>query len=248
MTADLWPACTDTQRMLKFLGGTASDRKLRLFSLACYGRVARHVRDDRSRAVAAFAALHAEAGVARRRGLPAVRERASRAWQDADDAVLRSRHSRDYSKAETACWAADVARYTVHGDARFAACHCSLAACMAAGYASGPARRGGVPESYELAYDAESADLADLLRDIFNPFRPITVSPSCLTPQVVALAQAAYEHRDLPAGHLAADRLAVLADSLEDGGCEDAVLLGRLRGGGVHARGCWGVDAVLARP
>ena len=141
MNEEQWLACDDPRRMLQSLGGTASDRKLRLFSLACYGRVARHVRDDRSRAAAAFAALHAEAGVARRRGLPAVRERASRAWQDADAAVLRSRNGRGYSKAVAACRAADVARYTVHGDAGYAASHCSLAACMAAGYASGPARR-----------------------------------------------------------------------------------------------------------
>jgi hypothetical protein len=247
MNEEQWLAGTDPQRMLQFLGGTTSDRKLRLFSLACYGRVARHVRDARSRAAAAFAAAHAEAGVAYRRGLPAVRERASRAWQDADAAVLRSRNGRGYSKAVAACRAADVARYTVHGDARYAAGHCSLAACMTAGYSSGPARRGGVPVAYELAYDSESAALADLLRDIFNPFRPASVSPACLTPQVVALAQAAYEERDLPSGHLAADRLAVLADGLQDAGCEDAELLRHLRGGGVHVRGCWGVDVVLGR-
>jgi hypothetical protein len=244
MNEGQWLACTDPQRMLLFLGPTASDRKLRLFSLACYGRVAGHVRDGRSRAAAAFAARHAEAGVARRRGLPAVRERASRAWKDADDAVLRSRSGRGYSRAVAACRAADVARYTVHGDARYAASHCSLAACVAAGYASGPARRGGVPESYELAYDAEGAALADLLRDLFNPFRPVSFCPACFTPQVIALAQAAYDNRILPAGTLDTGRLAVLSDALADAGCSDALLLGHLREG-VHVRGCWAVDAVL---
>jgi hypothetical protein len=148
-----------------------------------------------------------------------------------------------------ACWAADVARYTVHRDARYAASHCSLAACLAAGYSSGPARRGGVPESYERAYDAESAALADLLRDIFGPlaFRPVTLTPSCSTPQVVALAQAAYEHRDLPSGHLELARLAVLADALTDAGCEDATLLEHLRGGQLHVRGCWALDQLLGK-
>ncbi len=249
MTEDQWLACTNALKMLQFLGDLASERKLRLYSLACYGRVAGHVRDDRSREAAAFAARHAEDGVARRRGLPSARERASRAWQEADAAVLRSRHGWGHSRAAAACWAADLARYTVHGDARYLASHCSLSACMAAGYASGPARRGEVPESYQLAFIAERAALADLLRDIFGPlaFRPVTVPPACLTPQVVALAQAAYEERLLPSGHLDTARLAVLADGLQDTGCDDAELLGHLRGGGVHVRGCWGVDAVLGR-
>jgi hypothetical protein len=89
---------------------------------------------------------------------------------------------------------------------------------------------------------------ADLLRCIIgNPFRPVTLSPGWRTPQVVALAQAAYDQRELPAGTLDLARLAVLADALEDAGCSDELLLGHLRGGGVHVRGCFAVDAVLGR-
>jgi hypothetical protein len=51
--------------------------------------------------------------------------------------------------------------------------------------------------------------LSGLVRCIVgNPFRPSTVSPAWQTPQAVALAQAAYEHRDLPSGHLDPARLA----------------------------------------
>jgi hypothetical protein len=42
-------------------------------------------------------------------------------------------------------------------------------------------------------------------------------------------------------------RLAVLADALEDAGCTDAELPGRLRGPGPHVRGCWAVDFVLGK-
>jgi hypothetical protein len=88
----------------------------------------------------------------------------------------------------------------------------------------------------------------DLLRDIFgNRFRPVSVSPTCRAPQVVALAQAAYEQRELPAGHLDPARLAVLADALEEAGCDQADLLGHLRGPGPHVRGCFAVDLVLGR-
>jgi len=42
-----------------------------------------------------------------------------------------------------------------------------------------------------------------------------------LTPDAVALALAAYEERQLPSGHLDPQRLAVLADALEDAGCSE---------------------------
>jgi hypothetical protein len=40
--------------------------------------------------------------------------------------------------------------------------------------------------------------------------------------------------------------LPILADALEDAGCTDTSLLEHCRGGGVHVRGCWLVDALLA--
>jgi hypothetical protein len=87
-----------------------------------------------------------------------------------------------------------------------------------------------------------------LARDIFgNPFRPVSVCPACRAPQVVALAQAAYEQRELPAGHLDPARLAVLADALEEADCDQADLLGHLRGPGEHVRGCWAVDLLLGK-
>jgi hypothetical protein len=87
-----------------------------------------------------------------------------------------------------------------------------------------------------------------LLRDIFgNPFRPVPPSPSWQSPVVQGLAQAAYEQRERPVGPLDNARLAVLADALEEAGCEDAVLLGHLRGGGAHVRGCWAMDLILGR-
>jgi hypothetical protein len=88
----------------------------------------------------------------------------------------------------------------------------------------------------------------ELLRDIFgNPFRPFTLSPACRTAQVVALAQAAYGEWELPAGPLDLARLAVLVDALEEAGCDQADLLGHLRGPGPHVRGCWAVDWILGK-
>ena len=83
-----------------------------------------------------------------------------------------------------------------------------------------------------------------------SPFRPVTVEPGWLTwhgGAAVKLAQAIYEDRELPSGHLDAARLAVLADLLEEAGCSDPHLLGHLRSPGPHVRGCVAVDALLGR-
>ena len=83
---------------------------------------------------------------------------------------------------------------------------------------------------------------AALLRCLFgNPFRPAALPPAVLAWQsgtAVRVARGVYEAgrwEDLP----------VLADALEEAGCDDAGLLGHLRGPGPHARGCHAVDAVL---
>jgi hypothetical protein len=91
---------------------------------------------------------------------------------------------------------------------------------------------------------------ADLLRDLFNPFRPVAVDAAWLAWQggtISRLAQAAYDQRELPSGHLDAARLAVLADGLEEAGCGDPRVLAHLRSPGPHVRGCHVLDALLDR-
>ena len=81
--------------------------------------------------------------------------------------------------------------------------------------------------------------LADLLRDIFgNPFRPATFSPEWRTDTVLSLARGMYESRDFSA-------MPILADALQDAGCDSADALNHCRGPGPHGRGCWVVDLVL---
>jgi hypothetical protein len=88
---------------------------------------------------------------------------------------------------------------------------------------------------------AEEVGQVGLLRDIFgNPFRPVAVDPAWRTATVVSLAQAIYDER-------AFDRLPILADALEDGGCTNADVLDHCRQPGEHVRGCWVVDLVLGK-
>jgi hypothetical protein len=92
----------------------------------------------------------------------------------------------------------------------------------------------------------EASVRAVLLRDLFgNPFRPVAIDTAWRTPAVLALARAVYDNRTLPAGSLDPDRLAVLADALEEAGCTDADILGHLRGPGPHVRGCFVIDTLL---
>jgi hypothetical protein len=63
----------------------------------------------------------------------------------------------------------------------------------------------------------------------------------------MALAQAAYDERNLPSGLLDTNRLAVLADALEDAGCTGPDILEHLRGNAPHVRGCWVLDLILSK-
>lgn len=88
---------------------------------------------------------------------------------------------------------------------------------------------------------AESAVQVRLLRDIFgDPFRPVAVDPSWLTSTVVALAGCVYHEE-------AFDRLPILADALQDAGCDSDDVLDHCRGCGPHVRGCWVVDLLLGK-
>jgi hypothetical protein len=112
--------------------------------------------------------------------------------------------------------------------------------------ASGP---DGLAEEHLLEHLAAEDEWPGgwLVREMVgNPFRCFKIDPSWLTPTVRALARSGYEDRALPSGHLDSERLAILADALEDAGCTDQDILGHLHHSGPHFRGCWVLD--LVRP
>jgi hypothetical protein len=85
---------------------------------------------------------------------------------------------------------------------------------------------------------------ARILQEIIgNPFRPVPINPSWLTwngATIPKLAQTVYDDRrfqDLP----------VLADALEEAGCTNADMLDHCRQPGEHVRGCWVVDLMLGK-
>jgi hypothetical protein len=83
---------------------------------------------------------------------------------------------------------------------------------------------------------------AGLIRCVFgNPFRgPPAFDPAWRTDTAVSLAKGMYESRDFSA-------MPILADALQDAGCDSADILDHCRGSGPHVRGCWVVDLVLGK-
>ncbi len=80
-----------------------------------------------------------------------------------------------------------------------------------------------------------------MLREICaNPFRPVTFDLAWRTSTITALAQQMYDSRDFTP-------MPILADALQDAGCENADILTHCRGPGPHVRGCWVVDLVLGK-
>jgi hypothetical protein len=82
VTEDEWRNATDPAPMLKFLRGRVSDRKLRLFDVACCRQLANLLTDERSQRAVDAAEYHAD-GLLAPRHLAAARAAAHQAFFDA---------------------------------------------------------------------------------------------------------------------------------------------------------------------
>jgi hypothetical protein len=235
MTESDWLGSADPRPMLDFLflRKGATDRQLRLFAVACCRRVWRLLADERSRRAVEAAERFADGALSAK----ALRAAASAA-QAAIDSVQDERRG-GMRKAgsvyrNAAVMTADAAWRTAE-QWRFTSARVALIAQRSTAFTRSALAR-------------TLREQAALLRDVLgDPFRPVALKPAWRTPDVRALARAAYEERALPAGTLERPRLAVLADALEEAGCSDKEVLGHLRGPGPHVRGCWALDAILAK-
>jgi hypothetical protein len=101
-------------------------------------------------------------------------------------------------------------------------------------------RAGQVRTNRLAATKTATAALCDLYRDIVAyPFEPVAFDPAWRTGAATALARSMRDSRDF-------SHLPILADALQDAGCEDEHVLAHCRDPkGGHVLGCWVIDAVL---
>lgn len=93
----------------------------------------------------------------------------------------------------------------------------------------------------ETRHDEIAQQFANEFRDVAgDPFRPVAFDPAWRTEAVVGLATGIDESG-------AYERLPILADALQEAGCEDEQVLTHARGPGPHVRGCWLIDRILGR-
>ncbi|QEL19249.1 hypothetical protein [Limnoglobus roseus] len=265
MTEAEWLTAEKPTPMVEFVRGRVGHWKLRLFAVACCRRIQHLFADGRSREAVEVAERYAIGSVSDRDRFEA-HVAADLAETEIADAYLPN-HGEDSddwlaevgldagAAANTATLASSdqpegmdpdtwrtlfagrpfiPGQYSTHEEAQRALAH-----------AVRPLRyeeiewRDGADRANAKCDEAVSQ--AELLRCVVgNPFRPVTFSPDWLTPTAVGLAEGIYEDR-------AFDRLPILADALQDAGCEDAAILAHCRGDGLHVRGCWVVDGVLGK-
>ena len=258
MTQDEWDRCTDPGKMLELLRGKVSDRKLRLFAVACCRRIWHRLAGDRSQRLVEASEQVLE-GVLDKDGFeptaatlveilsPTTGRFYSHERPTSPPFVTVGSH---VNPGTVVCW---IEAMKIFNEIQ---AECSgviteaLVTDQAAVEYGAPLFRVVPTVPAEARGGAENSPVS-LVREVFgNPVRPDGVDLAWLRwsdGAVGSLARTVYEDRDLPSGHLDAARLALLADMVEEVGCTDADILGHLRGAGPHPRGCWAVDLLLGK-
>jgi hypothetical protein len=226
MTEAEWAVCQETSPMLNLLRRDATDRKIRLLCLACCYRLS-----DVFRVSELNHALKVADQLIEGESTPTERKAARRAASavvSMQPLACAAWAVQRLLKKKTVCLADDILPSLA--DAR------RQETCLQAVQAGVPV--GGAADH---VWFAEQRAQCDIIRDIFgNPFRPITFDPSWLSTNVVSLARQMYDSRDFSA-------MPILADALQDAGCDNADVLNHCQQPGEHVRGCWLVDALLAK-
>ncbi|HEY1190777.1 MAG TPA: hypothetical protein VGE74_24315 [Gemmata sp.] len=232
MTESDWFSCTDPTAMLGFLRDRgASDRKLRLFAVACCRRIWSLLPP-----VCRVAVENSE-GYAD--GLESAESR---------DAVARAAEALALDLNRGGRWG-DFAIYATAATVDATSAHAgtippAISAASTVAHAVARAAAGeSPPDKYDTELDAvearERVAQSHLLRDIVgNPFRAPSFEPEWRTDTVMALAAQMYASRSF-------DAMPILGDALADAGCPDGEILEHCRRPGPHVRGCFVVDLVL---
>jgi hypothetical protein len=231
MTEAEWLASADPTPMIRFVEGTAGDRKRRLYAVAC----CRHLQQHGLLAEP----LYQEALLTAERfadGTATVRK-----LKEARD-TIEGAHPGQFEPT-TRGYAAWALRQSLATRDHVAGFWASEACCnaLAARARGDRAWDQEVHEAMLAAATVARRSLAALVRCVHgNPFRPVAIVPAWRTSAVLALSTQMYETRDF-------SPMPVLADALQDAGCENADILNHCRSDDLHVRGCWVVDLLLGK-
>ncbi len=235
MTEQQWMECRKPEPMLKYALGKSSDRKLRLYAVACIHQIPLKFADNLLQRAIQVAEQYVD-GLATERELHIVHkaheESMSGCFGKLPYLVKIAGWNLTWNKfiEDRADWSS-----TENANAVAASRVLWSMSNLSAGLVASDS-------SVEVPISIRSTGIrAELFRDLFgNPFRPITLNPTWLTPTVKQLAALIYEERQF-------DKMPLLGDALEEAGCDLEEVLQHCRGGGEHVRGCWVVDKVLGK-
>ena len=221
MTEDEWLTTDDADRLMSWCFDHMSCRKLLLYACACCHALSHRFQDARSWKVVLAVEDYVE-----EEELPdsfySVTLGAGEALRRCDSLP------KEYARAA--------------GSASFAA-YILATAIVGCGELSRVDKRGAANAISHLRRGTKRSRThqSRLLREIVgNLFRPVSIGQAWASSTVLGLAEGIYADR-------AFDRMPILADALEEAGCDNADILSHCRGDGPHVRGCWVVDLVLGK-
>ncbi len=228
MTEQEWLNCTDPAPMLEFVQGKVSDRKLRHIMVDYAHALLTWHHDAATREVITILDRYAEGRIAGEGLYDALRPFAASCQVLVDEGYP---------------WSVQGAR-PLHAHVESAACW------LIRRFLPPEVTVSGLSDLSGLRLSPKDADILDYfqwlvcetLRDVVGiaTFRPVTFKAAWRTPAVVATAEGIYQDR-------AFDRMPILADALQDAGCDSADILGHCRSDGPHVRGCWVIDLLLGK-
>ena len=223
MTEAEWEQCLSRRLLLQFIEDQASERKLRLWAIACC-RQRWDLFSDKSH-----------------RKLIEAAEQYADGTGTSDDL---KRLVRPFEYSWTKNWPSKEGVYVA-----------SAVVPLACSDAFTSVKALTVAESISNAVSVQMGDyiteFSESEREVFpqitaihdivgNPFYPEAVEQGWLTDTVVQLARVMYESRDFSA-------MPILADALQDAGCDNHIILNHCQGRWPHVRGCWVVDLILGK-
>lgn len=231
MSEQDWFSCGEPLQMLEHLRGKVSDRKFRLFTVGCCRRASEFLNKDKylPALLTFIEKLSDNEGTEIVLSTEAPNQEGVSRIQFAADAILALAPTVPEGEPDPySCLRSSL----VHRDSWIAAWN--TVSAVAFQFASLRDRHG--------SYQSVLLSMKDVVLDLFSsPFRPPNLDPAWLAwngGAVRRLVQGIYSDGDF-------SYMSILADALEDAGCDNVDLLQHCRGESHHFKGCWAIDLLL---